>query len=186
LLGHGCLQKFGARACLRPPLTPVLVISRRLNGQPSQTHGNRAIDAPQCRHKQKFRRKILQLTPTIAVHMSLALSAVAIGPWVLWARMGSTLRPQLHRALGYAWVTCMLGAALTGVFIRDFRLPIHLLIPLTLFSLYRAFRYLAAGNIPGHRKTMQWLYFSACIVTGIFTLLPGRYLGDLVWGHWLG
>lgn len=80
----------------------------------------------------------MQLTPTIAVHLSLALSAVAIGPWVLWTRLGATTRPQLHRALGYAWVTCMLGAALTGVFIRDFRLPnlwgytpIHLLIPLT-------------------------------------------------------
>jgi uncharacterized membrane protein len=142
---------------------------------------------------QEVRRKILQLTPTIAVHMSLALSAVAIGPWVLWTRLGAITRPQLHRALGYAWVTCMLGAALTGLFIRDFRLPnlwgytpIHLLIPLTLLSLYRAFRYLAAGNIPGHRKTMQWLYFSACIVAGGFTLLPGRYLGDLVWRQSLG
>ena len=133
------------------------------------------------------------LTPTIAVHLSLALSAVAIGPWVLWTRLGATTRPQLHRALGYAWVTCMLGAALTGVFIRDFRLPnlwgytpIHLLIPLTCWSLYRAFRFLALGNIPGHRKTMQWLYFNACIVAGAFTLLPGRYLGQLIWGQWLG
>jgi len=135
----------------------------------------------------------MQLNSVIAVHMSLALSAVAIGPLVLWTRLGSITRPQLHRALGYAWVTCMLGAALTGLFIRDFRLPnlwgytpIHLLIPLTLISLYRAFRYLAAGNITGHRKTMQWLYFSGCIVAGGFTLLPGRYLGDLVWGQWLG
>ena len=134
-----------------------------------------------------------QRTHTIAVHMSLALSAVAIGPWVLRARMGSTLRPQLHRALGYAWVTCMLGAALTGVFIRDFRppnlwgyTPIHLFIPLTLFSLYRAFRFLAQGNITGHRETMQQLYFGACIVAGSFTLLPGRFLGQLVWGQWLG
>lgn len=133
------------------------------------------------------------MTPTIAIHMNLALTAVAIGPVAIWARKGPSLRPQLHRALGYAWVTCMLGAALTGVFIRDFRLPnlwgytpIHALIPLTLFSLYRAFRYLAQGNITGHRKTMQWLYFNACIVAGAFTLLPGRYLGQLVWGQWLG
>jgi sensor histidine kinase YesM len=72
---------------------------------------------------QEVRKKILQLTPTIAVHLSLALSAVAIGPLVLWARLGAITRPQLHRALGYAWVTCMLGAALTGVFIHDIRLP---------------------------------------------------------------
>jgi uncharacterized membrane protein len=135
----------------------------------------------------------VQLTYTIAVHMSLALTAVAIGPVALWARQGRTARARLHRAFGYAWVTCMLGAALTGLFIRDFRLPnfwgytpIHLLIPLTVFSLFRAFRFLAAGNIPGHRKTMQWLYFNACIVAGGFTLLPGRYLGDLVWRQALG
>jgi uncharacterized membrane protein len=130
----------------------------------------------------------MQLTHTIAVHMSLALTAVAIGPVVLWARLGQHLRPRLHRAFGYAWVTCMLGAAITGVFIRDFRLPnvagytpIHLLIPLTLITLYRAFRCLAAGNISGHRQNMQWLYVGACIVAGAFTLLPGRFLGDLIW-----
>lgn len=132
----------------------------------------------------------MELTPTIATHMTLALSAVAIGPLALWARLGRITRPQLHRAFGYAWVTCMLGAALTGLFIRDFRLPniggytpIHLLIPLTLFSLYRAFRFLAEGNTTGHRKTMQWLYVGACVVTGAFTLLPGRYLGQLLWSN---
>ncbi|PUE10055.1 DUF2306 domain-containing protein [Limnohabitans sp. T6-20] len=135
----------------------------------------------------------MQQTPLIAVHMSLALTAVAIGPVALWARMGVTKRPQLHRAFGYAWVTCMLGAALTGVFIRDFKLPniggytpIHLLIPLTLFTLFKAFRFLAQGNIVGHRKSMQGLYIGACMIAGLFTLLPGRYLGDLVWGQWLG
>ena len=114
----------------------------------------------------------MQLTHTIAVHMTMALSATVLGPWALWARMGRIKRPRLHRALGYAWVTCMLGAALSGLFIRDFNLPniwgytpIHLLIPLTLVSLYRAFRYLAVGNIAGHRQTMQWLYGMACVVT---------------------
>ena len=129
----------------------------------------------------------MQLTPTIAVHMSLALTAVSIGPVALWARMGMKKRPQLHRAFGYAWVTCMLGAAISGLFIRDFKLPniggytpIHLLIPLTLLTLFKAFRFLAQGNVTGHRKSMQWLYFGACIVAGAFTLVPGRFLGDLI------
>ena len=132
----------------------------------------------------------MQLTPTIAVHMSLALTAVTIGPVALWARMGLKKRPQLHRAFGYAWVTCMLGAAIAGLFIRDYRLPniagytpIHLLIPLTVLSLYRSFRFLAQGNVTGHRKRMQWLYVGACLVAGAFTLVPGRFLGDLIWGQ---
>jgi hypothetical protein len=33
---------------------------------------------------------------------------------------------------------------------------------------------------------MQVTYVSACIVAGGFTLLPSRYLGQLLWSHWLG
>ncbi|AEG93792.1 DUF2306 domain-containing protein [Ramlibacter tataouinensis] len=135
----------------------------------------------------------MQFTPLIAIHMSAALAAVALGPVALWARRGRTQRPRLHRAAGYAWVTLMVAAALSAVFIRDFRLPniagytpIHLLVPATLGSLVIAFRLLARGDIRGHRRWMQILYVSACLVAGAFTLLPGRYLGDLVLGRWLG
>ena len=59
-------------------------------------------------------------------------------------------------------------------------------IPLTLVTLFKAFRFLAQGNIAGHRKSMQGLYIGACLVAGMFTLLPSRYWGHLVWGQWLG
>ena len=134
----------------------------------------------------------MQLTPLIAIHMSAALAALAIGPLVLWARKGARQRPRLHRAFGYAWVTMMLATALSAIFIRDFALPnlwgytpIHLLVPFTLFGLAGAFYYLARGNIAGHRATMQLLYVGACLVAGAFTLLPGRYLGQLVLHQWL-
>lgn len=135
----------------------------------------------------------MQLTPLIAVHMTAALGAVVVGPIALWARKGARQRPRLHRAFGYAWVTLMVLAAVSAIFIRDYRLPnlagytpIHLLVPYTLFSIAMAFVYLARGNIAGHRQTMQWLYLGACGIAGAFTLLPGRYLGQLVWGQWLG
>ena len=135
----------------------------------------------------------MQLTPVIAIHLAAALGAVALGPVVLWTRQGRRSRPRLHRALGYAWVTLMLATALSALFIRDFRLPnlagytpIHLLVPLTLVSLFGAFWMLARGNVAGHRSIMRKLYFGACIVAGAFTLLPGRYLGDLLWAHALG
>ena len=132
----------------------------------------------------------MQLTPLIAVHMSAALVAIAIGPIALWARKGATQRPKLHRAFGYAWVTMMLVAAVSAIFIRDYRLPnitgltpIHVFVPVTFYYLFRAFQFLAQGNIAGHRKAMQSLYVSACLVAGAFTLLPGRYLGDLIFGQ---
>ena len=58
--------------------------------------------------------------------------------------------------------------------------------PLTLVMLVVAFGFLLRGNINGHRKTMQRLYIGACLVAGGFTLLPSRYLGQLLWGEWLG
>lgn len=135
----------------------------------------------------------MQLTPTIAVHMSAALTALCLGPVVLWSRLGTTVRPRWHRALGYAWTTCMVAAALSAIFIRDFDLPnvwgytpIHLLVPLTALGLYRAFTALANRNFSEHRRQMQRLYIAACLIAGAFTLLPGRYLGNLIWGDGLG
>jgi uncharacterized membrane protein len=129
------------------------------------------------------------LTPLLAVHVTAALSAVVIGPFALWARLRVTQRPKLHRAFGYAWVTMMLLAASTALFLRStirFQFagfsPIHLLIPVTLFSIFGAFWHLAKGNIKMHKKIMQNLYFWACIFTGAMTLLPGRLMNQWVVG----
>ena len=131
----------------------------------------------------------MQMTPVIAVHMTAALLAVATGPVALWARRGREPHPRLHRAFGYAWVTLMLVTAVSALFIRDFSLPniagytpIHLLVPVVFASLFGAFRMLARRNVAGHRKVMQLLYFTACIVAGAFTLLPQRYLGQALRG----
>lgn len=133
------------------------------------------------------------LTPVIAIHLAAALGAVLLGPVALWARRGLVQRPRLHRAFGYAWVTLMVATAVSAMFIRDHRLPniagytpIHLFVPFVAFSLWSAFRQLALGNIPGHRRAMQGLYVGACLVAGAFTLLPSRFLGRLVWHDWLG
>ena len=130
----------------------------------------------------------MELNPVIAVHMTAALGAVATGPVALWARRARAQHPRLHRAFGYAWVTLMLITAVSAMFIRDFSLPniagytpIHLLVPVTFVSLFGAFYKLAKGNIAGHRSVMRNLYFAACIVAGGLSLLPQRYLGQLVW-----
>jgi uncharacterized membrane protein len=132
----------------------------------------------------------MEMSPVIAVHLAAALGALVTGPVALWARKARVQRPALHRAFGYAWVVLMLVAALSAVFIRDFRLPniagytpIHLLVPITLASLAGAFYFLGKGMIRHHRLLMQWLYVAGCVVPGALALLPGRYLGNLVWGQ---
>ncbi len=140
---------------------------------------------------------LTQLSPVVAIHMTAAILATVTGPVALWARKGRTTRPRLHRAFGYAWVTLMLVAAISAIFIRSeiglhltlgsFAFsPIHLLIPLVLVMLFVAFRFLFKGNIRGHRLTMVNLYIGACLVAGFFTLAPNRYLGRVIWGDWLG
>lgn len=130
----------------------------------------------------------MSFSPLIAVHMTAAITATVIGPFAMWARLGMTKRPKLHRAFGYAWVTMMVVTAVSAIFIRSglgFNLygfsPIHLLIPLTLGSLFFAFRSLLRGNIAAHKKSMISLYIQACLIAGFFTFVPGRYLGDLIW-----
>jgi uncharacterized membrane protein len=131
----------------------------------------------------------MQLTPTIAIHMSAALSALVLGPIALWARLGSTLHPRVHRASGYAWISMMLASALSAVFIRDYALPnlagytpIHLLVSVTLVGLGLAFWAVLKQKYVAHRKAMQSLYWMAFVVPGAFTLMPSRILGKLLWG----
>jgi uncharacterized membrane protein len=95
----------------------------------------------------------------------------------------------MHRAAGYVWISMMLASALSAVFIRDYALPnlagytlIHLLIPVTLVGLGLAFWAVLKQKYIAHRKAMQTLYWMACVVPGVFTLLPSRLLGKLLWG----
>jgi uncharacterized membrane protein len=131
---------------------------------------------------------LTHLTPVIAVHMSLALGALALGPIALTARKGS----PLHRASGYAWVALMLGAAISSAFIRDFRLPnlmgytpIHLFTVGTIVGVTAAVVFIVRRNVAAHRRIMWRTYLGGCVGAGLFALLPSRLLGDLVWHQWL-
>jgi uncharacterized membrane protein len=132
--------------------------------------------------------ELAALSPAVTVHLFVALSAAVLGPLVLSARKGS----PLHRGAGYGWVTLMLLTAVTSLFIRDVGLPnlagytpIHLLTLLTFAGLFGAIRYIMQRRVQAHRRTMQSLYASL-LIAGAFTLLPGRYLGSLLWHHTLG
>ena len=97
------------------------------------------------------------LSPAVAIHLTAAVLATALGPVALWAR-----RSRGPRLAGFG--------------------PIHLLVPFALGTIVLSFRYLLQGNLSGHRRTMQGVYIGGCVVAGSFTLLPQRLLGQWLWG----
>lgn len=131
---------------------------------------------------------LASLSPAIVLHLFLALGALVLGPIALWLRKGSSG----HRAVGYGWVTLMLGAAASSVFIRDFQLPnvlgytpIHILTVVTFVGIAGGITHVVRRRIVQHRRWMIGTYVGVCMA-GVFALLPERYLGSLVWHHWLG
>jgi uncharacterized membrane protein len=128
---------------------------------------------------------LMQRHPLIFFHLVTAFGALLLGAFMLARRKGTSS----HRLLGWTWVALMGSTALATVFIRDYRLPnlfgytpIHLFTVSVAVLLPLAVVYIRRGNVAGHRKTMQGLYIGACGIAGLFTLLPGRFLGSLLWG----
>ena len=60
--------------------------------------------------------------------------------------------------------------------------PIHLLSIFTIWSLFEAIRSVKVGNIKRHQRMMKLLHLLALLVTGIFTLLPGRIMYLVLFG----
>ena len=119
----------------------------------------------------------------IPSHTVLALIAVLIGGIQLALAKGTSA----HRWLGWVWVSLMTYVAISSFFISTIQTwrgfsPIHLLSAWTLFPLVVAVYHARAGNFHQHQSWMVALYVLALIVTGLFTLWPGRMMHEAVFG----
>lgn len=119
----------------------------------------------------------------IQVHAVLALIAVLAGglQFALPKGTGS------HRLLGHVWVGGMALVAISSFGIHELRLfgpfsPIHLLAVLVLVTLWQGVRLARQGDIARHKRTMVRLYLLALVITGAFTLLPGRLMHLVLFG----
>lgn len=114
-------------------------------------------------------------TPIIVTHTVAAGAALLIGTTVLLRRKGT----RSHRALGWVWVLLMALVALIsfGIY-RDTYSWIHGLSVFTLVMLVLGVAHARAHRVQNHRFTMLGLYFGALIITGLFTLLPNRLIGQ--------
>lgn len=119
----------------------------------------------------------------IPLHAIMAMAALLLGV-IQMARPKGT---KSHRLIGYAWVLLMLGTALSAMFIHTINLwgkfsPIHILIPVTLVALWQGVQAARMGDVKRHKSIMQQLFAFALIVTGLFTLLPGRAMHAVFFG----
>ena len=128
--------------------------------------------------------RLLETRPAIAVHLLAAFGTLALGAVLLARRKGNTA----HRSLGWTWVLLMTTVVASSVFISDPHLPnlagfspIHLLSLYVAVQLPRAVAFARRGDVAAHRMAMRRMYIGGCIVAGLFTLLPARFLGNLLW-----
>ena len=125
----------------------------------------------------------------IYAHATLALLAVPIGFYILLTKKGT----KQHRMLGQIWVTFLIIVSLTAIFIQAINPGqyslIHLLIPWTIGSLIYSI-----WNIKKFKKTrierykfahmysMIGVYVGALLIAGEFTLMPGRFFHEILFG----
>jgi uncharacterized membrane protein len=126
---------------------------------------------------------LLSAPAVIQLHAGFAFAAIALGAAQLLAPKGTLS----HRTIGWAWATLMMFVASTSLFIHTIRTwgpwsPIHLLSLFTLAVVPLAVMRARQHDVRRHRQAMIWIFALALVVTGLFTLAPGRIMNKVVFG----
>ena len=126
---------------------------------------------------------LLDASPIIQFHAAFAFAAIGLGAVQLLAPKGTLP----HRTMGWAWAIVMILVAGTSLFIHTIRMwgpwsPIHLLSLFTLGVVPLAVLQARQHNVRAHRLAMLSIFTLALIVTGLFTLAPGRIMNKVVFG----
>ncbi len=126
---------------------------------------------------------LISQSQPIPLHAIAAMVAIILGGIQLSMKKGG----KTHKLLGRIWVGLMLIVSFSSFFIHEIKLwglfsPIHLLSIWTIFSVGLAIYFVRVGNIKRHKQVMVSLYVFALIVTGFFTLLPGRVMNQVIFG----
>ena len=122
----------------------------------------------------------------VQLHAFAAMAAFVLGI-VQFAAPKGTLP---HRTLGYLWVGLMLMVAISSFAIYGKRLPrlwgsfsaIHILSVIVLVLTPLAVLAAHRQHVNTHRWAMIALFTGALVITGAFTLLPGRVMHRVLFG----
>lgn len=126
-----------------------------------------------------------KMTGPILFHLFTAAGAALLGPFILFRRKGDAR----HKALGRIWASLMLITAISSAFIRT---PgagiagtgfsfIHVFTIWTLINIPLGVWAVRTKRIRMHRGMMAGLYIGL-LIAGAFTFIPGRLLGNLMFG----
>lgn len=126
---------------------------------------------------------LLTASPFIQVHASAALLALGLG----CAQLSLPKGTLPHRGIGLVWVVLMAVTALSSFWIHTLCMvgpfsPIHILSIITLMALPVAVLAARRHQIRQHAHAMKLLFIGALVIAGLFTLLPGRIMHDVVFG----
>ena len=124
---------------------------------------------------------LLDAAPAIPLHAFAAMTAFVLGLVQFAAPKGT----WPHRTLGWIWVGLMASVAVSSFWIQQIRLlgpwsPIHLLSIFTLVMLPLAVWQARMHRVADHRRIMILTFSGALVVAGLFTLLPGRIIHEVV------
>ncbi len=126
---------------------------------------------------------LLAAPATFQLHAAAASGALLLGVVQMVAPKGTLP----HRTLGWIWVVLMAGTAgssfaVTGLAGAGHFSWIHLLSLFTLLALPVAVMAARRGRIERHKRAMVLLFAGGLVITGLFTLLPGRIMNQVVFG----
>jgi len=133
-----------------------------------------------ARHRMSLEPFVPAAIPLpVLIHLSAAICALALGIVMLVRRKGTLS----HKFWGRIWAGLMLTVAISSLWIPRFLqfTWIHLFTLLTLVMLPLAIYKIRRGNVKGHAASMKGLFIGGLVFAGIFTLVPGRILGNLLW-----
>ena len=124
---------------------------------------------------------LINASPAIQFHVLTVVPAAVIGGVMLLMRKGT----YLHRMAGRVWIVLMVLTALSSFLIHEINLfrgfsPVHILSIAVLVSSIEVIRSARQRNFARHEQVVKSLYFGGIGIAGLFTLMPGRIMHEVV------
>ena len=124
---------------------------------------------------------LLSAPLAVQFHVATVVPAAILGAVLLARRKGT----PAHRLFGKIWLVLMVATSFSTFFIHDLKTvgdfsPIHLLSVYVIVGSVLAIRAARRRDIAQHRGHVAGMYFGGIVVAGLFTLVPHRVMGAMI------